>query len=156
MDKIIFLPENEHISTIIFLHGTDLAKTKEEIVFNEKTRKEFFKLSLFSRNHLPLTAELTFPQALGGVICLSGILPLYQSACQLAENKKPKTSVLICHGEKDKLVPLWISQTSIEILMDNDYLGIHDLREYLREKLYQYDSIKNEVVLQNKINLKAN
>ncbi|CAG8722452.1 2710_t:CDS:1, partial [Racocetra fulgida] len=76
------------------------------------------------------------------------------------------------NSEKDKLVPLWISQTSVEILMDNDYLvkfkiyprnghwlgkqGIHDLREYLQEKLYQYDSIKNEIVLQNKINLKAN
>ncbi|CAG8779053.1 4451_t:CDS:2, partial [Racocetra fulgida] len=38
--------------------------------------------------------------------------------------------------------------------------GIYDLREYLREKLYQYNSIKNEVALQmsfqNKINLEAN
>ncbi|CAG8743005.1 14271_t:CDS:1 [Racocetra fulgida] len=163
----------EEIDRIVKINQEDLLKSYQTIhqIIQEEIEIGISPWNIFLVGYsqggsIALAAELTFPHALCGVICLSGILPLYQSACQLAENKKHKTSVLICHGEKDKLVPLWVSQASVEILMNNDYLvefkiyprtghwlgkqRIHDLRKYLREKLYQSDSIKNEVALQDK------
>jgi predicted esterase len=51
-------------------------------------------------------AGLTYPRKLGGIVCLSGYLPVRAEFGKQVSEANKKTPVLVCHGDWDNVVPI--------------------------------------------------
>jgi len=69
---------------------------------------------------MTLFAGLRRPELLGGLICLSGYLPLDQELEPLAA-KMPKPLIFQAHGTADPIVPHILGQQSHQWLLDAGY-----------------------------------
>jgi phospholipase/carboxylesterase len=70
---------------------------------------------------MALTVGLCYPQTLGGMIALSGYLPLMDKVLQEATEANRKTPIFIGHGTEDFLVPYRLSQLVYSALHSSNY-----------------------------------
>lgn len=54
---------------------------------------------------IALYSGLTYPSPLSGILALSTYLPLHKTFTQEMSKANLNTPVLMCHGEKDTIVP---------------------------------------------------
>ncbi len=76
-------------------------------------------LAGFSQGALiAMTAGLNYPETIGGVIALSGYLPI---DCLTPPNDTRQTPVFIAHGTQDNVVPFSLGETSYQLLKTHGY-----------------------------------
>jgi len=68
-----------------------------------------------------LHTGLRYPQALGGIMALSGYLPLKDSFIKNRNPANQETPIFLAHGEWDSVITLDRSEYSKEVLVDNGY-----------------------------------
>jgi phospholipase/carboxylesterase len=77
---------------------------------------------------MALYTGLRYPQRLGGLLALSGYLPLHESLATEASPANKDVPILMCHGQYDPVLPLVLGKSSAEILGAAGYRV--DWREY--------------------------
>lgn len=77
---------------------------------------------------MALYTGLRYPQRLGGLLALSGYLPLHESLAAEASPANKDVPILMCHGQYDPVLPLVLGKSSAEILGAAGYRV--DWREY--------------------------
>lgn len=65
---------------------------------------------------MALYTGLRYPQRLGGLLALSGYLPLHESLATEASAANKDVPILMCHGQYDPVLPLVLGKSSAEIL----------------------------------------
>jgi len=68
-----------------------------------------------------LHTGLRYPQALGGIMALSGYLPLRDSFIKNRTPANQQTPIFMAHGEWDSVITLDRSEDSKDLLIDNGY-----------------------------------
>jgi phospholipase/carboxylesterase len=71
---------------------------------------------------LALHVGLRYPQALAGVMALSTYLPLRDRLATEASVANRTTSILMCHGVRDGVVPLSLGSLSRDLLLQQGYV----------------------------------
>ena len=77
---------------------------------------------------MTLHTGLRYPHRLGGLLALSGYLPLHTSLAAEAAPANRDVPILMCHGQYDPVLPLVLGKSSAEILTAAGYPV--DWREY--------------------------
>ena len=77
---------------------------------------------------MTLYTGLRYPHRLGGLLALSGYLPLHESLAAEASAANKDVPILMCHGQYDPVLPLVLGKSSAEILGAAGYRV--DWREY--------------------------
>lgn len=70
---------------------------------------------------MALHTGLTSPEKLGGVIGLSGYIPMIQSFPDARSEANQKTPVFLAHGIEDEVVPFGRGESSFKVLKELDY-----------------------------------
>ncbi len=65
---------------------------------------------------MTLTTGLQYPQSLGGLIALSGYLPLAHEVVQRAHPANINTPIFMAHGTEDNIVPFALGKLSCAVL----------------------------------------
>lgn len=65
---------------------------------------------------MALYTGLRYPHRLGGLLALSGYLPLHESLATEASAANKDVPILMCHGQYDPVLPLVLGKSSAEIL----------------------------------------
>jgi phospholipase/carboxylesterase len=68
-----------------------------------------------------LHTGLRYPQALGGIMALSGYLPLKDSFIKNRTPANQQTPIFMAHGEWDSVITLDRSEYSKDVLVGNGY-----------------------------------
>lgn len=77
---------------------------------------------------MTLHTGLRYPHRLGGLLALSGYLPLHHTLAAEAAPANKTVPILMCHGQYDPVLPLVLGKSSAEILSAAGYAV--DWREY--------------------------
>jgi len=77
---------------------------------------------------MTLYTGLRYPHRLGGLLALSGYLPLHTTLAAEAAPANKDVPILMCHGQYDPVLPLVLGKSSAEILTAAGYKV--DWREY--------------------------
>lgn len=70
---------------------------------------------------IALTTGLTYQQPLGGIIALSGFLPLADQVLKRASPANQKTPLYVAHGTYDPIVPYALGKSTAELLTQAGY-----------------------------------
>ncbi len=70
---------------------------------------------------MALFAGLRYPQALGGIMCLSGYLPLHQTLADEATAANRRVSIFQAHGTQDPVLPYEMGRGTADRLTDAGY-----------------------------------
>ncbi|MBN17818.1 MAG: alpha/beta fold hydrolase [Candidatus Thermoplasmatota archaeon] len=62
-----------------------------------------------------------YPNRLGGMICLSGYLLFHDTHMGDSNDANRNTPILICHGNRDDMVPFWAAQESFHFLKEGGW-----------------------------------
>lgn len=65
---------------------------------------------------MTLYTGLRYPHRLGGLLALSGYLPLHESLAAEASAANKDVPIFMCHGQYDPVLPLVLGKSSAEIL----------------------------------------
>lgn len=99
---------------------------------------------------MALHTGLRYPHRLGGLLALSGYLPLHTALAAEAAPANKDVPILMCHGQYDPVLPLVLGKSSAEILTAAGYPvdwreypmqhqvcmeEIEDIGEFLRQRL---------------------
>jgi predicted esterase len=84
---------------------------------HEKIKPENIILGGFSQGAaMSLFTGLTCDVKLGGILSMSGYLPIQMKTEQLFTTKNVETPILMCHGDSDMVVPFEFGQWSHEFI----------------------------------------
>lgn len=100
-------------------------KTIDSLIENEVARgiaTENIILAGFSQGAvIALTAGLTYPKKLGGIMALSGYLPLADKVLQHASAANQSIPIFIAHGTEDPIVPYALGKGTYVALQQAGY-----------------------------------
>jgi phospholipase/carboxylesterase len=70
---------------------------------------------------IALTAGLTYPKRLAGILALSGYLPFSDEVMNQATDANKKTPIFLAHGTQDSIVPYFLGEATRAVLIKNFY-----------------------------------
>jgi phospholipase/carboxylesterase len=70
---------------------------------------------------MALYSGLRYPLKLGGIVALSGYLPVQETFVAEKHFANRDTPIFMAHGIFDPVVPLQIGKNAAQFLMDNNY-----------------------------------
>jgi phospholipase/carboxylesterase len=70
---------------------------------------------------MALTAGLTYPERLGGIIALSGYLPYHDEVLQKTPLANQSIPIFLAHGTNDTVVPYSLGEIVLHLLQKNHY-----------------------------------
>lgn len=91
----------------------------DEFVQNGTSPKNIVIGGFSQGGALALLSALTYPQTLGGAVCLSGYLPIADKLAGYVENRLP---LLFAHGTQDIPIDIELAQNSVNLLKSNGFL----------------------------------
>ncbi|NEX61532.1 alpha/beta hydrolase [Noviherbaspirillum galbum] len=97
----------------------------EEFIAHEKARgipANRIVLAGFSQGcAMTLQTGLRHPEALAGLLCLSGYLPLHAVVAQERHAANQGTPIFLCHGTHDPVIPIARAEQSRDVLVGLGY-----------------------------------
>ncbi len=70
---------------------------------------------------MALYSGLTYPKKLGGIVCLSGYIPINKIFAALLKPQNKDTKIFMAHGKLDNIIPIQYAESSYELLKKLKY-----------------------------------
>ena len=70
---------------------------------------------------LALHTGLRYPEKLGGILSLSGFLPMHRKLAKEVNSVNQSIPIMMAHGEMDPLIPITMAQFTCDYLKENGY-----------------------------------